>query len=501
MDMKDKAQLYAYKMFKKASLKDKLPFAIIYGYSQGRGFKELNPPLIKNSQEEVKEFERSFSKGKESSKVVLHVFYATQFNKLKQYFEGRNNMNEELKLYHKNGKEVKVGDEVVDFRGEKAIVVSTILPKHEGSSGRVCVKQEGENWERCYYPSVFDLEWKEAIVEDIELKGSSSTTKDIESPTKNIKDIFKKAGFERIPLFCDLNADKTKYRCKIEADSKEELEKTKEKLLAAAKELSISISFSDIKPAVYRKFDMRVIIPRYETQPKITEKIKPECPSCHKLLGKDGHCYNYECDEYDPLSQYFENDGELIKKEISKVLDEATNTNFGEKAWQLNEIIEHMNDEEAYWGNWLYVWPDGSSKQEAIEIFSAKPYYDELEKVFKEVYKEYHKDGLYKASSTVVARAHEWDKKLGLPEIEAIDTINEEKLFLKEALFQIGQTVTIKMEDPENVWDGLTGTVEEINEDEDINWITVLVDFPAEDGEIKPVRQAFNEKELVLSEE
>ena len=53
-------------------------------------------------------------------------------------------MNEELKLYHKNGKEVKVGDEVVDFRGEKAIVVSTILPKHEGSSGRVCVKQEGE---------------------------------------------------------------------------------------------------------------------------------------------------------------------------------------------------------------------------------------------------------------------------------------------------------------------------------------------------------------------
>ena len=151
------------------------------------------------------------------------------------------------------------------------------------------------------------------------------------------------------------------------------MNKQKKKLLIAAKELSIDISFSDIKPAAYRKFNMRVIIPRYEAQPKITEEIKPECPSCHKLLGKDGHCYNYECDEYDPLSQYFENDGELIKKEISKVLDEATNTNFGEKAWHLNEIIEHMNDEEAYWGNWLYVWPDGSSKQEAIEIFSTKP--------------------------------------------------------------------------------------------------------------------------------
>ena len=88
-----------------------------------------------------------------------------------------------------------------------------------------------KNWERCYYPSVFDLEWKEAIVEDIELKDSSSTVKDIEPPTKNIRDIFKKAGFERIPLFCDLNIDKTKYRCKIESNSKEELEQTKEKII------------------------------------------------------------------------------------------------------------------------------------------------------------------------------------------------------------------------------------------------------------------------------
>lgn len=58
-----------------------------------------------------------------------------------------------------------------------------------------------------------------------------------------------------------------------------------------------------------------------EKENKISDNTeKHECPQCHKILGDDGRCYNAECDEYDPLSQYYEDldaNQDLMQKMLS----------------------------------------------------------------------------------------------------------------------------------------------------------------------------------------
>jgi hypothetical protein len=68
-----------------------------------------------------------------------------------------------LKLIHTNtGKEVAVGDEVTNFRGEKAIVTGWSKPKSAASSGHISVRgvdDPKDDEGRQYYASVFDCEW------------------------------------------------------------------------------------------------------------------------------------------------------------------------------------------------------------------------------------------------------------------------------------------------------------------------------------------------------
>ena len=90
----------------------------------------------------------------------------------------------------------------------------------------------------------------------------------------------------------------------------------------------------------------------------------------------------------------------------------------GQKAWELNKIIMDMNNEDAYYGSWLYLWPDDCSREECEEYFKGQEEYDELEELFIDIYKIYHKDGLYTKVKEIVELAHLWDKKLGLKEIE-----------------------------------------------------------------------------------
>lgn len=101
----------------------------------------------------------------------------------------------------------------------------------------------------------------------------------------------------------------------------------------------------------------------------------------------------------------------------TKLKEEARKIPYGMLAWQLNEIISGMDNSEAYWGPWLDIWPDGSTRQSAIEDFDTKEEYEELEDLFKKVYKAYHRDGLYNVSKKVLDRAHSWDQKLGLKPI------------------------------------------------------------------------------------
>lgn len=64
-----------------------------------------------------------------------------------------------MRLLHKNGEEVKVGDLVTDLRGEEAMVKHWEEPLHEESTGRVYVQWEWSLHDSLYFPSVFDLHW------------------------------------------------------------------------------------------------------------------------------------------------------------------------------------------------------------------------------------------------------------------------------------------------------------------------------------------------------
>ena len=66
-----------------------------------------------------------------------------------------------LKLLHPDGRVVREGDEVTDFRGNTWRIVSWEF-RPAPSSGRVyVVKPGGGGFEREFYPSVFDLRWEE----------------------------------------------------------------------------------------------------------------------------------------------------------------------------------------------------------------------------------------------------------------------------------------------------------------------------------------------------
>jgi hypothetical protein len=58
------------------------------------------------------------------------------------------------------GKEIKKGDTVTDFRGDKWIVQGWIEPLHSGSTGRVYLKMigPGGNWEQEFFPSVVNAQ-------------------------------------------------------------------------------------------------------------------------------------------------------------------------------------------------------------------------------------------------------------------------------------------------------------------------------------------------------
>lgn len=55
----------------------------------------------------------------------------------------------------------------------------------------------------------------------------------------------------------------------------------------------------------------------------------------------------------------------------------------GEMAWLMNEVVYHMNSEDAYYeGSWLVYWPDGESKQDCMEDFAEAEDFDALTKAF-----------------------------------------------------------------------------------------------------------------------
>lgn len=66
-----------------------------------------------------------------------------------------------MKLVHEDTrKEVHVGDEVTDFRGEVCIIIAICEPYKPASTGMVYVEEKETGHTRENSPSVFDLVWK-----------------------------------------------------------------------------------------------------------------------------------------------------------------------------------------------------------------------------------------------------------------------------------------------------------------------------------------------------
>ena len=100
----------------------------------------------------------------------------------------------------------------------------------------------------------------------------------------------------------------------------------------------------------------------------------------------------------------------------------------GEKAWKLGLVMQYMNDEDAYYSGWLYVWPDGETYRECLDDFDEDESYQDLERSFINHYsdKECHEGGLYSnkgVPSEVVDIAHYWDKRLGLDPIVVLKQV------------------------------------------------------------------------------
>lgn len=106
-------------------------------------------------------------------------------------------------------------------------------------------------------------------------------------------------------------------------------------------------------------------------------------------------------------------------EDVKESLNEDVKLNaLAEDAWMMNRVISSMNNEEAYYGGWLYIWPDGETREECAYDFGEQEEYDELRDTFLSTYEYYHNDGLFDADSDVVAYAHNIDKQLGLAPIE-----------------------------------------------------------------------------------
>lgn len=136
----------------------------------------------------------------------------------------------------------------------------------------------------------------------------------------------------------------------------------------------------------------------------VEEAVKKAVDICNDVHSEDNQDISYES----------------ILEAVKNKLDEGRNKPYGEMAYNLNEIISAMNNEEAYYGEWLYTWVDESTLDDAFEYFGDEDSYNDLLELFKEIYKEYHDDGLYTNSQRIINMAHSWDKKLGLDEIEVL---------------------------------------------------------------------------------
>lgn len=122
--------------------------------------------------------------------------------------------------------------------------------------------------------------------------------------------------------------------------------------------------------------------------------------------------------------------GEKVLKTESLLMSEnLTSEEYAKEAWLMNKVISSINDEEAYYGSWIYDWPDGLDEEDVVEYFGDKDSFEDLKETFIDTYKIYHDEGLFDPDEETIEYAKRWDKELGL---EPIEIIRKEKKIMED---------------------------------------------------------------------
>lgn len=154
-----------------------------------------------------------------------------------------------------------------------------------------------------------------------------------------------------------------------------------------------------------------------------------------------------------------ENTKKLVT-ESSNDFDYSVNTTeVEERADELrkmHETIIHMNNEDAYFGDWItFGPPDGATEDDFMDIAEDKEFFNDIKRLFKHIYSQYHDDGLYNATKEVMEFARSKDKEYGLEPIQDMAIASS---MVKD--LESSEEVTEQLEDSGN--DGWGDEVESI---------------------------------------
>lgn len=209
--------------------------------------------------------------------------------------------------------------------------------------------------------------------------------------------------------------------------------------------------------------------PKEETSSE-AEEVEPEVDTLDKEEESDGLETDHNEDEDDDLElptlgdeaeEDFKEDEDMEESYMKDFLNEGNKVNeYAEEAWMMGKVIESMNDEDAYFGSWLYIWPDGETREACEYDFGDREAFEELKEKFLKVYKAYHSEGLYDATPDVLSYAHKTDGILGLRPIKNLKP-------------RVHEDLIEDTEDEENVEIHLTDVLDSFVDPENIESINV----------------------------
>lgn len=208
-----------------------------------------------------------------------------------------------------------------------------------------------------------------------------------------------------------------------------------------------------------------------ESNPEDTEEHEDQIEDDAKKANEE--LENKEEEEQEEVSESFKSAVDL-KEAVSENANEA---------WLMNKVVMGMNNEDAYYEDWIWLWPDGETREECEYDFSDDEAFNELKELFIDVYKKYHSDDLYDVDEETLEYAHKWDELLGLRPI-------------KDLKIKIGEAVEEENKEEENNILTVKNLLDHFLEEEDLKKIEINNDFKGSFDELLEHKDLL-EKEVV----